>query len=515
MRIVRTVAEVRAAVAQAPGPGRARPDHGRAARRATSRSSRARARADARSSSSRSSSTPRSSTSRATSPPTRATRSATPPGRPRPAPTSCSPRRSTRSTPPGSPRRSASAGVDRARSRATHRGAGHFDGRRDRRHQALQHGRAGRRVLRPEGRPAARRHPPPRPRPRHARSAIEAVADRARARRPGALEPQRPPRRAPTASARSRSAARSQAAEARDRRRRARRRRAIRAAALAAMHDFGVEPEYLALVSPETFEPVDDGRRPRARRRRRAGRRDTTHRQHADRAQNRGPGGRDMTRTMLKSKIHRATVTDCDLHYVGSITIDPDLLEAADILEHEQVHVVDVDNGARFETYTIAGERGSGEMKVNGAAARLVHRGDTIIVISYAQYTREEMEHYEPRVVHVDARQPDHRGGRPGRDAAHRKGARTMSTLPTDPHPERRVAPADDAAAAGREEGPRRADRDGHRVRLPERARGRRRRRRPRPRRRLGRDDRARLPLARSRSSSTSCSCSPRPSAAG
>ena len=110
-----------------------------------------------------------------------------------------------------------------------------------------------------------------------------------------------------------------------------------------------------------------------------------------------------MNRTMLKSKIHRATVTDCDLHYVGSITIDPDLLEAADILEFEQVAIVDVDNGARFETYTIAGERGSGEMKVNGAAARLVHRGDTIIVISYAQYTREEMEHYEPRVVHVDA----------------------------------------------------------------------------------------------------------------
>jgi aspartate 1-decarboxylase len=109
-----------------------------------------------------------------------------------------------------------------------------------------------------------------------------------------------------------------------------------------------------------------------------------------------------MTRTMLKSKIHRATVTDADLHYVGSITIDPDLLEAADILEHEQVHVVDIDNGARLETYTIAGERGSGEMKINGAAARLVHRGDTIIVISYAQYAAQEMEHYEPRVVHVD-----------------------------------------------------------------------------------------------------------------
>jgi aspartate 1-decarboxylase len=110
-----------------------------------------------------------------------------------------------------------------------------------------------------------------------------------------------------------------------------------------------------------------------------------------------------MTRTMLKSKIHRATVTDSDLHYVGSITVDPDLLEAADILEFEQVAVVDVDNGARFETYTIAGERGSGAMKVNGAAARLVHRGDTIIVISYASYDHAELAGYEPRVVHVEA----------------------------------------------------------------------------------------------------------------
>jgi aspartate 1-decarboxylase len=110
-----------------------------------------------------------------------------------------------------------------------------------------------------------------------------------------------------------------------------------------------------------------------------------------------------MQRTMLKSKIHRATVTDCDLHYVGSITIDRELLDAADILPHEQVAVVDVDNGARFETYTIAGERGSGEIKCNGAAARLVARGDTIIVISYASYTREEIDLYLPRVVHVDA----------------------------------------------------------------------------------------------------------------
>lgn len=109
-----------------------------------------------------------------------------------------------------------------------------------------------------------------------------------------------------------------------------------------------------------------------------------------------------MRRTMLKSKIHRATITGSDLNYVGSITIDPDLLEAADILAHEQVHVVDVDNGARFETYTIAGEPGSGVVQVNGAAARLVHSGDTIIVISYADYSREDVETYEPVVVHVD-----------------------------------------------------------------------------------------------------------------
>jgi aspartate 1-decarboxylase len=85
------------------------------------------------------------------------------------------------------------------------------------------------------------------------------------------------------------------------------------------------------------------------------------------------------------------------------VTVDPDLLEAADILEHEQVAIVDVDNGARFETYTIAGERGSGQIKINGAAARLVHTGDTVILISYGQYDTADMEHYEPRVVHVEA----------------------------------------------------------------------------------------------------------------
>jgi aspartate 1-decarboxylase len=109
-----------------------------------------------------------------------------------------------------------------------------------------------------------------------------------------------------------------------------------------------------------------------------------------------------MQRTMLKSKIHRATVTECDLHYVGSITLDPDLLEAADVRAYEQVHVVDIDNGARFETYTIPGSRGSGEVVINGAAARLVHRGDTVIVISYAAYDEAELDRYEPCVVHVD-----------------------------------------------------------------------------------------------------------------
>ncbi len=110
-----------------------------------------------------------------------------------------------------------------------------------------------------------------------------------------------------------------------------------------------------------------------------------------------------MNRQMLKSKIHRARITDSDLHYVGSITIDRDLLEASDILEHELVHVLDVDNGARFETYTIAGERGSGEVKVNGAAARLVHSGDTIIVVSYASYDEQELAGYQPTVVHVNS----------------------------------------------------------------------------------------------------------------
>ena len=110
-----------------------------------------------------------------------------------------------------------------------------------------------------------------------------------------------------------------------------------------------------------------------------------------------------MLRTMLKSKIHRATVTHADLHYVGSITVDADLLDAADLLPGEQVAVVDVTNGARLETYVIEGERGSGVIGINGAAAHLVHPGDLVILISYAQMDTAEARTYEPRVVHVDA----------------------------------------------------------------------------------------------------------------
>ena len=105
---------------------------------------------------------------------------------------------------------------------------------------------------------------------------------------------------------------------------------------------------------------------------------------------------------MFKSKIHRATVTHADLHYVGSVTVDLDLLEAADILPGELVSIVDVTNGARLETYTIAGERGSGVIGINGAAAHLMQENDIVILITYAQMTTEEAKSYEPRVVHVD-----------------------------------------------------------------------------------------------------------------
>lgn len=109
-----------------------------------------------------------------------------------------------------------------------------------------------------------------------------------------------------------------------------------------------------------------------------------------------------MKRTMCKSKIHRATVTDANLNYEGSITVDATLLDAADILEYEQVHVVNVSNGARFETYAMHGTPGSGDVVINGAAARLVQAGDTVIIFSYGTFDAAELEGFEPTFIFVD-----------------------------------------------------------------------------------------------------------------
>jgi aspartate 1-decarboxylase len=109
-----------------------------------------------------------------------------------------------------------------------------------------------------------------------------------------------------------------------------------------------------------------------------------------------------MRRTLCKSKIHRATVTDANLEYEGSITLDPVLMEAADIVEYERVQVVDINNGARLETYVIRGQPGRGEVVLNGAAARLVQVGDRVIIMSYAAYDEDELEGFMPRVVLVD-----------------------------------------------------------------------------------------------------------------
>jgi len=115
-------------------------------------------------------------------------------------------------------------------------------------------------------------------------------------------------------------------------------------------------------------------------------------------------------RTMLKSKVHRATVTDANLHYEGSVTLDPVLMEAADMLPYEQVHLLDVDNGARLLTYAIEGERGTGEVVVNGAAAHLIHKGDTLIILSYVSLDEDAAHRHEPRLVYVDgANRPDGR----------------------------------------------------------------------------------------------------------
>ena len=109
-----------------------------------------------------------------------------------------------------------------------------------------------------------------------------------------------------------------------------------------------------------------------------------------------------MMRTLMTSKIHRATVTQADLHYVGSCTIDADLLDAVDLLEGEQIDIVDIDNGNRLTTYAIAGERGTGVIGINGAAARLISPGDLVIIIGYAQYNEEDLKTYQSRVIFVD-----------------------------------------------------------------------------------------------------------------
>lgn len=130
-----------------------------------------------------------------------------------------------------------------------------------------------------------------------------------------------------------------------------------------------------------------------------------------------------MQRRMLKSKIHRATVTEADLNYIGSISLDPELMAAADIAEHEQVAVLDIDNGNRFETYAIPGQ--PGQVCLNGAAARLVHPGDKVIVITYADYDESELEGHAPAVVHVD--QWNRRTEGPG---VHAAGADTAAPAP-------------------------------------------------------------------------------------
>lgn len=109
-----------------------------------------------------------------------------------------------------------------------------------------------------------------------------------------------------------------------------------------------------------------------------------------------------MRRTMMHGKIHRAVITDANVEYEGSITLDPDLMDGAGVLENEQVHVVDIDNGARFVTYVITGERGSGQVVINGAAARLVTKGDRVIVIAYADMEDAEAQAFTPRVVKLD-----------------------------------------------------------------------------------------------------------------
>ncbi|MEJ2856759.1 MULTISPECIES: aspartate 1-decarboxylase [unclassified Saccharothrix] len=151
-----------------------------------------------------------------------------------------------------------------------------------------------------------------------------------------------------------------------------------------------------------------------------------------------------MLRTMLKSKIHRATVTQADLHYVGSVTVDVDLMEAADLLPGEMVAIVDVTNGARLETYVIPGERGTGVIGINGAAAHLVKPGDLVILIAYGQMDDAEARAYQPKVVFVDA---DNKVADLGANPAHApEGSGLVSGAVVEPAPEP-VSETEDATA--------------------------------------------------------------------
>ena len=150
-----------------------------------------------------------------------------------------------------------------------------------------------------------------------------------------------------------------------------------------------------------------------------------------------------MLRTMLTSKIHRATVTQADLHYVGSVTVDQDLLDAADLYEGEKVAIVDVTNGARLETYVISGPRGSGVIGINGAAARLVHPGDLVILIAYGQMEEAEARIRRPRVVFVDAANKVLALGSDPAQALEGSGLRRGDGLATDVVPVGLLSPLD------------------------------------------------------------------------
>ena len=220
---------------------------------------------------------------------------------------------------------------------------------------------------------------------------------------------------------------------------------------------------------------------------------DPPDRQHCSHARS----GLTMQRTMLKSKIHRATVTQADLHYVGSVTVDEDLMEAADLLPGEQVAIVDITNGARLETYVITGPRGSGVIGINGAAARLVHPGDLVILIAYGIMDDAEARTFEPRVVFVDA---DNRISGTGSDPAEalpgpgaRRHGRRAERLTSSVRLVNRLAGRLARALAGLD------------------AHGRRRRRRLGSRRAGGRAARAAAPACRSWSSPRRCWTPARP----